>query len=558
MKISYNYTKNCIKWIFITAYVSAVAFLSLSIITFNYHDPSFLCIYDTAQQTTNWCGQFGAYCASFFIGFFGSASYYLLCLLLYFGYMLLYPRARGMTIEQICAAAVGCLLMPVVVEGVGNYLGAIHAGGAIGAAGLAYLKMRIDNTLLPYILISVTVGWLCIVTQNGWIHGGIYLVRSLQLVLFHPVMLAIYHICYSAIRYVVLGTYRLIDATYKLLTGHEILQDKDTVVAYELEQWLERVSKEKSMVSITPSTPIKDKEPITEYKEKKTHDNPLATFDHVPDHSEPYAIPIESLFKKQKNSSDANSFKEQQDADARTLEAKLERFGIYGKVVHIQSGPVITHFSYEPSIDTKVSRIVAFEDDLALALQAMSVRIIAPVPGTSLVGFEVARKERRMVLFSQGIRSTTFVQSKAAIPLLIGEDSTGSTLIVDLASMPHLLIAGSTGSGKSIALNTMLISMLCRNSPEQLRLLLIDPKRLEFASYAGIGHLLQPIITDPRKVMPALTWVVKTMEERYELMAKVGVRNVFDFQKKAAIDKNIWHSFARSPKLRNSKQYFYC
>jgi len=217
------------------------------------------------------------------------------------------------------------------------------------------------------------------------------------------------------------------------------------------------------------------------------------------------------------------------EAQARVLEEKLERFGVAGSVVSIKHGPVVTLFEYRPHIDSKISKIIALEDDLALALQALSIRIIAPIPGRSVVGFEVANSNRNEVLLSSVVRSPIFQQYKALLPIALGKDTVGGIVCVDLARMPHLLVAGSTGSGKSVALNSMLVSLLCKLSPDELRLILIDPKRLEFASYADIAHLLFPIITNPKKAAPILRWVVRTMEERYELMASAGARSIDDY-----------------------------
>ncbi len=217
------------------------------------------------------------------------------------------------------------------------------------------------------------------------------------------------------------------------------------------------------------------------------------------------------------------------DGRARILEEKLERFGVCGKVVAIKQGPVVTLFEYEPHIDTKLSKIIALEDDLAMALQALSIRIIAPIPGKALVGFEVSNNKRRDVLFGSIIQSKKFRGSTYHLPLVLGCDTVGKDVVIDLAKMPHLLVAGSTGSGKSVALNAMLVSLLCHCTPDELRLILIDPKRLEFASYEDMGHLIFPIITDPKQAILALRWAVKEMEERYEIMKKVGARNMIDY-----------------------------
>ena len=193
----------------------------------------------------------------------------------------------------------------------------------------------------------------------------------------------------------------------------------------------------------------------------------------------------------------------------------------------------------EPEIDSKISKIIALEDDLALALRAVSIRIIAPIPGKSVVGLEVANKKRKTVLLSQVVSSKEFTGNSSLLPLILGEDTIGKTVVVDLARMPHLLIAGSTGSGKSVALNAMLVSLLCKLTPQDIRLILIDPKRLEFCAYADIGHLLFPIITDPKRVPAVLGWVVHEMERRYILIAESGVKSLADFNKIVSAQKAL-------------------
>ncbi len=251
----------------------------------------------------------------------------------------------------------------------------------------------------------------------------------------------------------------------------------------------------------------------------------------TPEPLKSYELPPNRLFTPPVNTLLDQRSQDEVQARARILEEKLECFGIAGSVVSIKHGPVVTLFEYQPAINTKISKIMSLEDDLALALQALSIRIIAPVPGTPYVGFEVANKDRKNVSYAALARSEKFRSWEGSLPLILGENTVGNTKIVDLASMPHLLIAGSTGSGKSVALNTMLISLLCKCTPEQLRMILIDPKRLEFASYADLPHLLFPIITESKKSIAALKWVVQTMEERYEQLAQAGVRNIFDYNK---------------------------
>ena len=242
----------------------------------------------------------------------------------------------------------------------------------------------------------------------------------------------------------------------------------------------------------------------------------------------PFALPSKTLLGAEPVTSTKKNQENLRDK-AQVLEEKLECFGILGSVIAIRPGPVVTLFEYQPDIDVKVSKILALEDDLALALQAVSLRIIAPIPGRAVVGFEVANQTRCTVLFSDIVRSSTYSNFSGRLPLILGYDTTGNHIIIDLVQMPHVLVAGSTGSGKSVALNTMLMSLLYHCTPQELKLILIDPKRLEFAAYADIAHLIFPIVTESSRAIIALRWSVEMMEKRYAQMAEVGARNIYDY-----------------------------
>lgn len=216
------------------------------------------------------------------------------------------------------------------------------------------------------------------------------------------------------------------------------------------------------------------------------------------------------------------------------LEQKLAHFGVKGVVVAIKPGPIITLYEYQPDIDTKLSKITSLEDDLAMALQAVSIRIIAPIPGRNAVGFEISNQVRESVFAAHIFNNDVFVQTKAQLPIVLGVDTSGKPLVEDLVAMPHLLVGGTTGSGKSVGVNVMLTSLLLTKTPDELRLVLIDPKRLEFTPYADVPHLLFPIVTEPLKASQVLKWVVHEMEQRYIKMAQVGVRNIVDYPAEAA------------------------
>lgn len=220
-----------------------------------------------------------------------------------------------------------------------------------------------------------------------------------------------------------------------------------------------------------------------------------------------------------------------------TLLKKLQDFQVHGTVSEVQPGPVITLFEFKPADGVKINRIVSLADDLALALRALSVRIIAPIPGKDAVGIEIPNTRRETVVLRDILSSPVYRESKSPLTLALGKDSAGNPYVTDLARMPHLLIAGATGSGKSVAVHSMLASLLYRATPKDVRLLIVDPKMLELSVYNDIPHLLLPVVTEAKKAAVTLRWAVQEMERRYRLMAEEGVRNLATYNKK--IEKRI-------------------
>lgn len=217
--------------------------------------------------------------------------------------------------------------------------------------------------------------------------------------------------------------------------------------------------------------------------------------------------------------------------NAEILEKTLENFGIRGKVTEVRPGPVITLYEYLPAPGIKVSKIAGLSDDLAMALHALQVRVIAPIPGKGVVGIELPNKKRENVYLKEILAGEDFQNTSMALPLAMGKDTTGLPYTANLAKMPHLLIAGTTGSGKSVGVNGMICSLLYHCSPEDVRFLMVDPKMLELSIYDGIPHLLLPVVTDSKQASKALNWAVSEMERRYQLMAEAGVRNITNYNK---------------------------
>jgi S-DNA-T family DNA segregation ATPase FtsK/SpoIIIE len=218
---------------------------------------------------------------------------------------------------------------------------------------------------------------------------------------------------------------------------------------------------------------------------------------------------------------------------ARLLEKKLENFGVSGRVTDVLPGPVITTFEYEPAPGVKINKIVNLSDDLALALRAISIRIVAPIPGKAVIGIEVPNADREVVRFREVVASSEFEKSKSRLSLCLGKDVVGHPVTAELDKMPHLLIAGATGAGKSVALNTMICSFLYKASPRHVQFIMVDPKRIELSLYDGIPHLITPVVTDVKKATNALFWAVREMERRYELLSRHKARNLGQYNAKA-------------------------
>jgi S-DNA-T family DNA segregation ATPase FtsK/SpoIIIE len=241
-----------------------------------------------------------------------------------------------------------------------------------------------------------------------------------------------------------------------------------------------------------------------------------------------YVRPPLSLFKDRE--SDIAVPEEELRDLASYLEDKLSSFGIEARVTEIHPGPIITRFEVEPGTSTKVHQVVNLADDLALALKARSIRILAPIPGKGTIGIEVPNKHPSTVVIKEILASQRFTSSSSKLELALGKDVAGNAYSTDLEVMPHLLIAGATGSGKSVCINTIITSLVSKNSPQDVQLILIDPKRLELNQYEGIPHLLCEVVTEPKKAVRALSWVVEEMDTRYQLLARRGVRNIQAYQ----------------------------
>jgi len=246
-----------------------------------------------------------------------------------------------------------------------------------------------------------------------------------------------------------------------------------------------------------------------------------------------FKLPSLSLFTPRRDTPHTYSAETLQ-VMSRMLEKKLLDYRVEGNIVAVQPGPVVVQFELEPAAGTKVSKVVALQDDLARSMSAISVRVAGNIPGKNVIGIELPNESREMVVLHDVVSSTAFSDKKKILPLALGVDIAGQSVVVDLAKMPHLLVAGTTGSGKSVSVNTMICSMLMAHTPETLRLIMVDPKMLELSMYDDIPHLLVPVVTSPHKANKALAWAVFEMERRYKLMSEAKVRNLDGYNRQVS------------------------
>ena len=278
-------------------------------------------------------------------------------------------------------------------------------------------------------------------------------------------------------------------------------------------------------------TPLSDPIIRKEKKKEKEKDLPVQeAFDFIKTEGD-YTTPPLSLLDAPP-ATDRKIDKDVLELNARLLVKKLADFGVDGEVVEICPGPVITMYEFFPGPGIKVSRIAGLSDDLTMALQALSIRIVAPIPGKGVVGIEIPNRNRETVFLREIFNCEEFHKHKMKLPMALGKDIAGLPVVTDLARAPHLLVAGATGSGKSVSINTIILSLLYTATPKDVRIIMVDPKMLELSIYEGIPHLLLPVVTNPKKAALALKWAVREMERRYRLMSDKGVRNIDSYNRK--------------------------
>ncbi|MBL0317739.1 MAG: DNA translocase FtsK 4TM domain-containing protein [Alphaproteobacteria bacterium] len=509
--------------------------LIIAIISFNPHDPSFNRA--AHDHPSNWLGYPGAFIADPALQFLGFASILMSLAIIPIGFHMvikkpkLFASLRLPLLLLIAGPLLAASLHPLPSPESWDLIG---LGGVIG--------FMIYKPLTYYIPGSVLVPALMI--------PGIVLLFVASSLKMSSIKWAIYHIasCLGFLRWCVkkIKSPKQSSDADPLSNENEAQEYKDEnqhvltppIQARNHQTTIEN-SDEFSAKDTDESGASSHASMLNKFRDKsKPRETPFPSQEEFNFSENSYVLPALSLLapvpKKKKKLNNDNALEQ----NAKMLENVLEDFGVSGKITKVRPGPVVTLYELEPSAGTKSSRVIGLADDIARSMSAVSTRI-AVIPGRNAIGIELPNQLRETVYLTEIFESTAYNTSAVSLPLALGKDISGEAVVADLAKMPHLLVAGTTGSGKSVAVNGMILSLLFYHTPDQCKFIMIDPKMLELSIYDGIPHLLAPVVTEPGKAVIALKWAVREMENRYRLMSNLGVRNVHGYNEriKDAIQK---------------------
>ncbi len=475
-------------------------FLMGSIGFFNPLDSS----YNTASaEVHNLLGGLGALCADFILSWFGYAVLLFLIAPLIWGYHLLRLREVINPYSRIFAFGFGIFCFSILLSLVPQTLGLGKIGGNVGLFFSRHL-LTLFNSI--YVYAYGTVIFAAILFVLG------FLAFDFAVGITYKNWFAWFRKAYEVVS---AGCRLLMQCCRGIFSfGHRFRrQDEEQRVVKQ------KKTRERKEPKVSETTPADEKAmaKISAAKNKVVDDG--------------YQKPSVNLLSmvKDKNAGQVNE--KELESIARNLENVLQEFGVNGKIVKVRPGPVVTLYELEPAPGTKTARVIGLADDIARSMSVISVRI-AVVPGSNTIGIEMPNAKRETVWLRELLEDKEFQESKNILNVVLGKDIGGRNVYADLSKMPHLLVAGTTGSGKSVGVNSMILSLLYRMRPDECKFILIDPKMLEFSMYNGIPHLLTPVITDPAKAVIGLKWAVREMEDRYRAMAKLNVRNIVGYNQK--------------------------
>ena len=488
-------------------------YLLIAMVSYDANDPGWS---KTGENTIvqNAGGPFGAWIADVFFSLFGYLAYLFPVMIAYRAWLVLKDRTREGGIDWLFFGlrAVGLVLVMVAGAGIaamhysdgasalpysnGGLLGAAVSDGVFGAFNYTGGTLLLLTLFLVGMTIFTDLSWLKLAEDIG--------------------------------RWTSIGISRALEKWQ-----HYKRDRAEKQIAVKAQEHRREVVVQHAKVEAKRQAPVIIEEP----PKKKPVPSPRIEKEKQPslfESLEPAVgtLPPLSLLDPADKRSDKGYSKESLEAMSKLLELKLKDFGIEIEVVSVQPGPVVTRFEIQPAPGIKASRISGLAKDLARSLAVVSVRVVEVIPGKSVMGIEIPNAHREMVRLSEVISSELYENSKSVLTMALGHDISGEPMVADLAKMPHLLVAGTTGSGKSVGVNVMLLSLLYKSTPREVRLMLVDPKMLELSVYEGIPHLLTPVITDMKDAANGLRWCVGEMERRYKLMAAMGVRNLAGFNRK--------------------------
>jgi len=480
-------------------FIAGALFFLISLITFSNEDAGWTHS-GSVQTVSNACGVFGAWIADFMLSCFGLVAYLFPVIIFWQGYLIYTQGRQGREkmiialqwIGSIATIISGAALLNLYLLRIGIELPS-NTGGILGQETGNALLVVFGNSGATLFLLVVLLAGVTLVTGLSWVALidviGKYTVCICRI------------FCNGVLGLLQERSVNRIQTLVKHPGKAELKKKISAKALTAIEKPVEKTAKN----TLPPK-----KHPVVKYDASKGVLPSLELLDHRDTRVIGYSqTDLEEM--------------------SRLVEEILADFNVAVAVVGFHPGPVITRFELQPAAGVKVSRISTLSKDLARALSVTSVRIVEIIPGKSVVGLEIPNREREMVTLRELLVSAPFEKSKSLLTLAMGKDISGTPMVADLGKMPHALVAGTTGSGKSVAINTMILSLLYKATPEQVRLIMIDPKMLELSVYEGIPHLLTPVVTDMKEASNALRWAVAEMERRYKLMSKMGVRNLAGF-----------------------------